>query len=80
MKQQTKNNPTTRKKQHSGKNKLGNMRTIQFETELGIGYIEVIERNDARNLTFDVIVEEVYSFYKEEDVIADIEKNIYKYL
>lgn len=56
------------------------MRTIQFETELGSGYIEVIDRSDEKNLTFDVIVEEVYFFYKEEDVIADIEKNIYKYL
>jgi hypothetical protein len=56
------------------------MRTVEFETELGSGYIEVFNRTDEKNLTFDVIVEEVYSFYKEENVIADVELNIYKYL
>jgi hypothetical protein len=57
------------------------MKKIEFETDMGCGYIEYIRRDDTgRNDTFDVIVEEVYSFYTEDAVIADIERNIYKYL
>ncbi len=54
---------------------------IYFETDMGSGYIDYTHRDDTfKNNTFDVIVEEVYSFYKEEDIIEDIEKNIYKYI
>ena len=57
------------------------MKTIQFETDLGSGYIEYIHRDDTfKNDTFDVIVEDIYSSYTEDQVIADIEKNIYKYI
>ena len=57
------------------------MKRISFETELGSGYIEYTHRDDTfKNDTFDVIVEEIYSFYTEDDVIADIENNIYKYI
>jgi hypothetical protein len=57
------------------------MKIIKFETDLGSGYIEYINRDQTgRNDTFDVVVEEVYSFYSEDNVIADIEKNIYKYI
>lgn len=57
------------------------MKIIEFETDMGIGRIEYTHRDDTfKNDTFDVIVEEVYSFYTEDDVIADIEKNIYKYI
>jgi hypothetical protein len=57
------------------------MKRIEFETDLGSGYIEYTHRDDTfKNDTFDVIVEDIYSFYTEDDVIADIEKNIYKYL
>lgn len=57
------------------------MKRIEFETELGSGYIEYTHRDDTfKNDTFDIIVEEVYSFYSEDDVIHDIEKNIYKYI
>ena len=55
--------------------------TIQFETDKGSGYIEYIHRDDTfRNDSYDVIVEETYSFYSEQDVIDEIESNIYKYL
>ena len=57
------------------------MKRIEFETELGSGYIEYTHRDDTfKNDTFDVIIEEIYSFYNEDQVIADIEKNIYKYI
>lgn len=57
------------------------MRRIAFETDLGSGYIEYTHRDDTfKNDTFDVIVEDIYSFYTEDQVIADIEKNIYKYI
>lgn len=57
------------------------MKKIEFETNMGSGYIEYTHRDDTfKNDTFDVIVEEVYSFYSEEEVVADIERNIYKYL
>ena len=57
------------------------MKTIHFETDMGSGYIEYTHRDDTfKNDTFDIIVEEVYSFYTEDDVINDIEKNIYKYI
>ena len=57
------------------------MTRIEFETDMGSGYIEYTRRDDTfRNDTFDVIVDEVYSFYSEDDVIADIENNIYKYI
>jgi hypothetical protein len=57
------------------------MRTINFETEMGSGQIEYTHRDDTfKNDTFDVIVDETYSFYTEDDVIADIERNIYKYI
>lgn len=57
------------------------MKRIKFETYLGSGYIDYTHRDDTfKNDTFDVIVEEIYSFYTEDDVIADIEKNIYKYI
>jgi hypothetical protein len=51
------------------------MRRINFETERGSGQIEYINIDE-----FEVYVEETYSFYTEEDVIYDIERNIYKYL
>jgi hypothetical protein len=57
------------------------MKRIDFETDFGSGYIEYTHRDDTfKNDTFDIIVEEVYSFYTEDDVIQDIEKNIYKYI
>ena len=57
------------------------MKIIYFETDMGNGYIEYTHRDDTfKNDTFDVIVEEVYSFYDEDDVVADVEKNIYKYI
>jgi hypothetical protein len=58
------------------------MKRIAFETDLGSGYIEYTHRDDTfKNDTFDVIVEEIYLFgISECDVIADIEKNIYKYI
>jgi hypothetical protein len=57
------------------------MKIIYFETDMGSGYIEYTHRDDTfKNDTFDVIVEEVYSFYDEDDVVADVEKNIYKYI
>jgi hypothetical protein len=57
------------------------MKRIAFETDLGSGYIEYTHRDDTfKNDTFDVIVEDIYSFYTEDQVIADIEKNIYKYI
>jgi hypothetical protein len=57
------------------------MKRIEFETDMGSGYIEYTHRDDTfKNDTFDVIVDEVYSFYSEDDVIADIETNIYKYI
>ena len=57
------------------------MEKINFETDMGSGYIEYTHRDDTfKNDTFDVIVEEVYSFYSEDNVIADIERNIYKYI
>jgi hypothetical protein len=57
------------------------MKWILFETDRGSGYIEYTHRDDTfKNDTFNVVVEEVYSFYSEDDVIADVESNIYKYL
>jgi hypothetical protein len=57
------------------------MKRIEFETDMGSGYIEYTRCDDAFvNDTVDVIVEEVYSFYSEDDVVSDIEKNIYKYI
>lgn len=57
------------------------MKRIEFETDMGSGYIEYTHRDDTfKNDTFDIIVEDTYSFYTEDDVIADIEKNIYKYI
>lgn len=57
------------------------MKRIEFETELGSGYIEYTHRDDTfKNDTFDVIVEDTYLWYTEDDVISDIEKNIYKYI
>lgn len=48
---------------------------------MGSGYIIYTHRDDTyKNDTFDIIVEEVYSFYTEDNVIEDIEKNIYKYI
>ena len=57
------------------------MKKIDFETNMGSGYIEYTNRDETgKNNTFDVVVDEVYSFYSEEDVIQDIESNIYKYI
>jgi hypothetical protein len=57
------------------------MKKILFETNMGSGYIEYTHRDDTfKNDTFDIIIEEVYSFYSEDNVIMDIEKNIYKYI
>lgn len=54
---------------------------IQFETDKGSGYIEYTHRDDSfRNDSFDVIVEETYGFYSEQNVIDEIESNIYKYI
>jgi hypothetical protein len=57
------------------------MKKIDFETNMGSGYIEYTNRDETgKNDTFDVVVDEVYSFYSEEDVIQDIKSNIYKYI
>ena len=57
------------------------MQKIEFETNMGCGYIEYTSRDETgKNDTFDVVVEEVYYFYSEDDVIADVENNIYKYI
>lgn len=57
------------------------MKRIDFEVHEGSGYIEYTRRDDTcRNDTFDIVVEEVYSFYSEDDVIAYVERNIYKYI
>jgi hypothetical protein len=57
------------------------MQKIEFETDMGSGYIEYTRRdNTGRNDTFDVIVEETYLWYDEDAVVADIESNIYKYI
>lgn len=57
------------------------MKKIDFEVTEGSGYIEYISRDETgKNDTFDIVVEEVYSFYSEEDVIACVERNIYKYI
>jgi len=54
---------------------------ISFETDLGSGYIEYINRDETyKNLLYDVIVEETYDWYTEDDVIADVERNIFKYI
>jgi len=57
------------------------MRTIDFETEMGSGQIEYTHRDDTyKNDTFEIYVHETYRPYTEDDVIADIERNIYKYI
>jgi hypothetical protein len=57
------------------------MKKIDFETNMGSGYIEYTNRDETgKNDTFDVVVDEVYSFYSEEDVIQDIKSEIYKYI
>ena len=57
------------------------MKKIDFEVTEGSGYIEYTSRDETgKNDTFDIVVEEVYSFYSEDDVIAYIERNIYKYI
>jgi len=57
------------------------MKKIEFEVTEGSGYIEYISRDETgKNDTFDIVVEEVYSFYSEDDVIAYVERNIYKYI
>jgi hypothetical protein len=44
-------------------------RRIQFECDYGGGYIDITDRGDERNTTFEIIVEEVYANATEEDVI-----------
>jgi hypothetical protein len=57
------------------------MQKIEFETDMGCGYIEYIRRDDTgKNDTFDVVVEETYLGYDEDAVVADIENNINKYI
>lgn len=57
------------------------MKRVSFETDLGSGYIEYLNRDETyKNLSFDVIVEETYDWYTEDDVIADVERNIFKYI
>lgn len=57
------------------------MKRIDFETDFGSGYIEYTHRDDTfKNDTFDIIVEEVYSLFTEDDVIKNIQENIYKYI
>jgi hypothetical protein len=57
------------------------MKKIEFEVTEGSGYIEYISRDETgKNDTFDIVVEEVYSFYSEDDVIAYVERNIYKHI
>jgi len=54
---------------------------VKFETDMGSGEIEYTHRDETfKNDTFEVYVEETYSFYTEEDVIYDVERNIYKYI
>lgn len=54
---------------------------IDFEVSEGSGYIEYTSREETgKEATFDIVVEEVYSFYSEDDVIAYVERNIYKYI
>lgn len=57
-----------------------NVEKIPFENNFGNGYIEVTGNKYERNTTFEVVVEETYKWYSEEDVIGEVESNIYKYL
>jgi len=57
------------------------MEKIPFETEMGSGYIIYTHRDDTfKNDTTEIIVEETYEYFTEDDVIEDIEKNIYSYI
>ena len=57
------------------------MKKIDFEVNEGSGYIAYTSRDETgRNDIFDIVVEEVYSFYSEADVIACVERDIYKYI
>ena len=42
---------------------------IQFECDYGYGYIEVIDRRDERNTTYEIIVEDTYDNATEDQVI-----------
>ena len=52
------------------------MRTerIQFECDYGYGYIDVTYRDDERNTTHEIIVEETYGDATEEDVVRELFK------
>lgn len=52
------------------------MRTmrIEFECDYGYGYIDVTERNDERNTTHEIIVEDTYGNATEEDVVRELFK------
>lgn len=57
------------------------MEFIKFDTELGWGYIEFTKRdNTGRNDTYTIIVDEVYGEATEEQVIEDIEDNLFNYI
>lgn len=49
---------------------------INFDTDYGYGYIELIDRGYERNTTHEIIVEDTYGDATEEDVINEIEKTI----
>jgi len=54
---------------------------VDFENDFGCGYIEITKWNQyGRNDSYEVIVEDTYKFYSEEDVINSVESTIYKYL
>ena len=50
------------------------MRTerINFDNDYGYGYIDLTERNDERNTTHEIIVEETYDDATEEDVVRKL--------
>ena len=52
------------------------MRTerIQFECDYGYGYIDATYRDDERNTTHEIIVEETYGDATEEDVVRELFK------
>jgi hypothetical protein len=53
----------------------------EFETKGGSGYLLITKRDETgRNDTYDIIVEEVYTFHNEDEVIRQVESDIYKYL
>lgn len=55
--------------------------TVTFETQKGSGVIECIIRDETgRNNTFDVIVEDTFEGFTEEQVYDEINDNILDYV